>query len=308
MTTDRDELRPGPLQHIELITPEPLAEVATFYRHWGLEAVEETADALAMRGLGTPHHIVRFVAGDHTGLGHIAFGARSRATVDELHRRWTGDGVEMLSEPAPLTTLGAGYGFDAADPEGRVIRVVTEMEAADPRPSGPPVPHRITHVVLNTVDIDLLHTFYVEVLGFAVSDWSEHQMVFLRNGSDHHTIAFNQAAHASVNHIAYELASLDHFLTSVGRMKSAGVEPLWGIGRHGPGDNCFAYFGDPAGFVPELTAEVQQIEHGWVPRVWQRKPSQSDLWHLAGPPSAEFRQTGAGTPDPRLHAPRWPRP
>lgn len=137
-------------------------------------------------------------------------------------------------------------------------------------------------------------------------------MVFLRNGTDHHTIAFNQAEHGSVNHVAYELASLDHFLTSVGRMKVAGVEPLWGIGRHGPGNNCFAYYGDPAGFVPELTADVQQIDggvegQGWIPRVWRRIPSQSDLWHLAGPPSAEFRRVGAGTPDPGLHPPRWPR-
>ncbi len=305
---DRSALRPGRLQHIELLTDTPLSEVATFYRHWGLEAVEETPDSVAFRALGTAHHVVRFVSAGHCGLGHIAFGASSRQSVDELHRRWSADGVEIRSEPGPLVTPGGGYGFDCADPEGRTIRVVTEMDAADPRDDGAPLPLRVTHVVLNTVDIDLLSSFYVDVLGFAVSDWSEHQMVFLRNGSDHHSIAFNQAEHASVNHVAYELASLDHFLKSVGRMKGAGIEPLWGIGRHGPGDNCFAYYGDPAGFVPEFTADVQQIEDdGWIPRVWQRIPSQSDLWHLAGPPSPEFRKTGAGQPDPNLHLPVWQR-
>jgi catechol 2,3-dioxygenase-like lactoylglutathione lyase family enzyme len=305
---DAPRLRPGRLQHVELATPTPLAEVTDFYRQWGLEVVHETPDSVALRGLGTAHHVVRFVSAERCGLGHVAFGASSRPVVDELHRRWAADGVEIRSEPGPLTTLGGGYGFDAADPEGRVLRVVTEMIAADPRPEVSPVPLGITHVVLNTVDIDLLCSFYVEVLGFAVSDWSEHQMVFLRNGPDHHTIAFNQGEHPSVNHVAYELASLDHFLTSVGRMKAAGVEPLWGIGRHGPGNNCFAYYGDPAGFVPELTAEVQQIDdEGWVPRVWQRIPAQSDLWHLAGPPSAEFRRVGAGASDPDLHPPRWPR-
>lgn len=307
-----NEARPGRLQHIELLSPTPLDDIVTFYRHWGLELVEQAADSVALRGRGPAHHCVRFSAAEHTGLGHIAFGAPSRQVVDALHRNWAGKGVEIRSEPAPLQSLGEGYGFDAADPEGRVLRVVTEMHAADPRPASTPVPLGITHVVLNTVDIDLLAAFYVEVLGFAVSDWSEHQMVFLRNGTDHHTIAFNQAEHPSLNHVAYELVSLDHFLTSVGRMKAAGVEPLWGIGRHGPGNNCFAYYGDPAGFVPELTADVQQIEGGpddaeWTPRVWRRIPSQSDLWHLAGPPSAEFRRIGAGEPDPALHPPRWPR-
>lgn len=305
---DPTPLRPGRLQHVELRTPAPLEEVTTFYRHWGLETVDENPDSVAFRALGTAHHVVRFVTAEHCGLGHIAFGVPSRQVVDELHRRWAAAGIEIRSEPASLTSLGAGYGFDAADPEGRVLRVVTEMEAADPRPGGPPAPLGLTHVVLNTVDIDLLCSFYVEVLGFAVSDWSEHQMVFLRNGRDHHTIAFNQGEHPSVNHVAYELASLDHFLTSVGRMKAAGIEPLWGIGRHGPGNNCFAYYGDPAGFVPELTADVQQIEDDdWVPRVWRRIPAQSDLWHLAGPPSPEFRRVGAGVPDPDLHPPRWPR-
>lgn len=302
------EPRPGKLQHIELLTPAPLDEVAAFYNHWGLEQVgDQDADAIAFRGLGPAHHIVRFAAAQHTGLGHITFGASSRPHVDALHERWASLGVEIRSEPTVLDTLGGGYGFSAADPEGRVLRVVTEMTAADPRPSGAPVPHGITHVVLNTVDIDLLCRFYVEVLGFAVSDWSEHQMVFLRNGTDHHTIAFNQAPHASVNHVAYELESLDHFLTSIGRMKSAGINPLWGMGRHGPGNNSFAYYGDPAGFVPEFTTDVQQIaDADWLPRVWQRIPSQSDLWHLAGPPSAEFRAFGAGQPDPESHPPRWP--
>ncbi|MEM7339478.1 MAG: VOC family protein [Actinomycetota bacterium] len=298
----------GPLRHVELRTAAPFDEIVDFYRTWGLDVVENTGTAIAFRGLGPAHHLVRFVASQQPGLGHIAFAAPSRQAVDALHRQWADAGVEIRLEPQMLDALGGGYGFEVADPEGRALRVITEMIAADPRPPGPAVPVGITHVVLNTVDIELLCAFYVEQLGFAVSDWSERQMVFLRHGRDHHSIAFNQAAHPSVNHVAYDLASLDHFLTAVGRMKAAGVEPLWGIGRHGPGNNCFAYYGDPAGFVPEYTADVQQIvDPDWVPRVWQRIPAQSDLWHLAGPPSPEFRRIGAGLPDPGLHSPRWPR-
>ncbi len=298
---------PGALRHVELLTPAAFADLKAFYGAWGLEMVEETDDAIAFRALGPNHHVVRFVRADHTGLGHIAFAAGSRQEVEAIQRDWQARGVTVTSEPGPFSSPGGGYGFEAEDPEGRTIRVVAEMQAVDPRASGPALPVRLTHVVLNTVDIDLLCAFYVEVFGFAVSDWSEHQMVFLRNTRDHHSIAFNQAEHASVNHMAFELPSLDAFLTSVGRMKGAGIEPLWGMGRHGPGNNCFAYYGDPAGFVPELTAEVQQVEDdGWIPRVWRRIPSQSDLWHLAGPPSAEFRRVGAGVADPNSRPPRWP--
>lgn len=314
LSTDSTDLAPGAhvpgaLRHVELHTTADLADVAAFYESWGLHTVERASDAIAFRSSGPDHHVLRFAQAEHVGLGHIAFAAPSRHAVDGLHQLWTERGVEVLTEPGVLSSLGGGYGFEAADPEGRRLRIVTEMDAADPIHGPPSIPHRLSHVVLNTVDIDLLCEFYVTVLGFRVSDWSEHQMVFLRNQTDHHTIAFNQAPHASVNHIAYELDSLDGFLTAVGRMRSAGVDPLWGIGRHGPGNNAFAYYGDPAGFVPEFTTDLEQIVHdsSWVPRVWKRIPSQSDLWHLAGPPSAEFRAYGAGEPDPGLHPPRWDR-
>jgi hypothetical protein len=123
-------------------------------------------------------------------------------------------------------------------------------------------------------------------------------MAFLRVGTDHHTVAFNQAAWASLNHVAYEVDSIDHFMRSIGRLKRSGTEPLWGPGRHGPGNNTFAYFEDAAGFVAEFTSEVQQIGEDWLPRVWQRVPDQADLWGTAGPPSAALRENMAGRPDP----------
>jgi catechol 2,3-dioxygenase-like lactoylglutathione lyase family enzyme len=267
----RLEPRLGDIRHVHLVTNQSLADALDFYRSWGLEEAADDRNAsvpddraseagLTFRGSGTHHHLVHFSSGDHVGLDHIAFEARSRAEVAALHRRFGSNGVELLGEPAPIDELGHGWGFRLRDPEGRVLEVSTEVEAADPRSGGQSFPTRITHIVLNTVDIDLMSEFYTEALGLRVSDWSEHQMVFLRTGRDHHAIAFNVDEHASVNHIAYEVPSLDAFLTSVGRMKRAGVEPMWGIGRHGPGNNSFAYYADPVGFVPEFTSEVMQID------------------------------------------------
>lgn len=304
--------RLGDIRHIHLVTDRPLDAAGDFYRSWGLEQVpaderaEDGPQAVMFRGAGPQHHLVQFRTGAQAGLDHIAFEARTRDEVTALHRRFGSSGVELLGDPAPLDEPGGGWGFQWRDPEGRVLEVSTEVQAADPRPRGRPVPTRVTHVVLNTVDIDLMCEYYTEVLGLRVSDWSEHHMVFLRTGHDHHAIAFNSDEHASVNHIAYEVPSLDAFLTSVGRMKRAGVDPMWGIGRHGPGNNSFAYYGDPVGFVPEFTSEVLQIDEStWVPRVWQRIPSQSDLWGTAGPPPPSVRERMRGSPDPSAVAPAW---
>ena len=156
----------------------------------------------------------------------------------------------------------------------------------------------VTDAVLNTADIESLSAWWCEVLGFRVSDWSQRQMVFLRCNPDHHSIAFNRADWASLNHVAYEVPSLDAFMSSIGRLKRAGHDVGWGPGRHGPGDNAFGYFVDPAGTVPEVTAEAQQIdEAAWVPRTWPRTPELSDRWGTAGPPSPEMRRHMAGMPD-----------
>ncbi len=153
--------------------------------------------------------------------------------------------------------------------------------------------------MLNTVDIDAAVRFYCDVLGMRVSDWSEHQMAFLRCNSDHHSIAFNQAQWTSVNHVAYEMPTVDHFMRGIGRLRHHGQLPLWGPGKHGPGDNTFSYFADPAGLVCEYTSGIAQVdEDRWLCRVWRRVPELSDLWGTAGPPSRQVREHMAGIPDP----------
>lgn len=296
----------GELTSVSLVTDRPLDGVAEFYQSFGLEVLEEWSsdDRLVFRANGDAHHVLTIRTGEHRGLDNLTFSLHSRDAVDRLFEQYSASDVTCTSEPGLLDGPAGGYGFGFVDHEGRRFTVATETTAADPRPPGLPLPRRVTHVVLNTTDIDEACSFYTERLGFRVSDWSEHQMVFLRCGTDHHTIAFNQDEHASVNHIAYEVVTLDDFLTSVGRMKRAGIEPLWGIGRHGPGHNSFAYYGDPAGFVPEFTSEVAQVdEDTWQPRVWRRIPAQSDLWGTAGPPPAELRTAMRGVPDPGLSRP-----
>lgn len=74
-----------------------------------------------------------------------------------------------------------------------------------------------------------------------------------------------------------------------GRMIDAGYPIAWGVGRHGPGDNVFAYFIDPVGFVIEYTAEVLQVDDTYRvrgPDEWVWPPGRTDQWGIA-PPKAD---------------------
>jgi catechol 2,3-dioxygenase-like lactoylglutathione lyase family enzyme len=303
MTPDQPVARLRLLRSVELRTPH-FDQAADFYREvWGLEQVEAERDGSWLRGTGANHHVLSLQRAEANALGRISFAVATPAEIDEAARRITARGIPLLAGPGPLDQVGGGYGLRFADPEGRLIELSAEVFAVPPRDLSPAVPVGVTHVVLNTVDIDAAVRFYREVLGFRVSDWSEHRMAFLRINSDHHSIAFNQAEWTSLNHVAYEMPSVDHFMRGLGRLKHNGIDPHWGPGRHGPGNNTFSYFADPAGLVCEYTSEVAQIvEDRWICKVWRRTPELSDLWGTAGPPSPEIRTYMAGIPDPGFAA------
>lgn len=289
------------VRSVALRSPDAL-KAAAFYEHvWGLEPVEEDQGVAWLRGTGQEHHILEVREAEQNALGKIAFSVGTPREVDAAARRLETLGVPLVDEPGRLDQAGGGYGLRFADPESRLIELSADVEAVVPRdPDGrEAVPRKLAHVVLNTVDIDAACDFYTTVLGMRVSDWSEHQMAFLRCNADHHVIAFNQAEWTSVNHVAYEMPSVDHFMRGIGRLRHHGIAPLWGPGRHGPGNNTYSYFADPAALVCEYTSGVEQIdEDAWLCRVWRRVPELSDLWGTAGPPSKDVRRHMAGVPDP----------
>ncbi|MEE2034263.1 VOC family protein [Rhodococcus chondri] len=287
------------LRSVELRTHARSASTDFYSEVWGLRVVDQGDDAAWLRGTGDQHHVLQLTAAERNGLGRISFAISTPAEIDEAARRLDARGIPMIQGPGAVDDAGGGYGLRLVDPEGRIVELIADTLAVPDLGRGDAVPVGVTHVVLNTVDIDAAVSFYCDVLGMRVSDWSEHQMAFLRCNSDHHSIAFNQAQWASVNHIAYEMPTVDHFMRGIGRLRHHGILPLWGPGKHGPGDNTFSYFADPAGLVCEYTSGIAQVdEDRWLCRVWRRVPELSDLWGTAGPPSKQVRDHMAGIPDP----------
>lgn len=287
------------LRHVSLRCSS-LDEAEDFYTNaWGLEVVDRSIDRLWLRGTGPEHHILQFVESEKLGLEHIAFALATPEDVDSAAKHLVNMGIDLISEPHRCDEPGGGYRLTFNDPEGRCIMLAALLDAVAPRSEFSNRPIQLSHVVFNTVDINAAVEFWTRVVGLRVSDWSENQMVFLRCNDRHHSVAFNQAEWTSVNHIAYDFRDTDAFFQRIGVLRHLGFAPIWGPGRHGPGNNAFAYFGDPVGYVPEVTTGLIGIEESnWVPRVWQRVPEQSDLWGTAGPPSDEARAKMAGSPEP----------
>ena len=290
----------GPIRHVGLFTP-ALKEHAHFYSSiWGLDAIAETADAIFLRGASAEYFILSLHHHNGLGLHHIAYAMQDEDSIRRAAAHLTQAGVRIAETPHVLDEPGGGFGLRFIDPDGRCIELSAGVSRHVPETDVMRVePRSVCHVVNNTSDIQRITGFYTDVLGFRVSDWSGQQMVFLRSDSKHHNISFNAAPHASVNHVAYLVSGVDELMRGVANLRKHGIEPAWGPGRHGPGNNIFCYFKDPYGYIAEYTCDIDYItdESKHQAKVWPRGPESMDRWGVAAPPSAELRDAMTGTPD-----------
>jgi catechol 2,3-dioxygenase len=268
-----------------------VAAHASFYTDvWRLTVAAERNGSVYLRGSGAYCHILALHPRSEAAMLCLDFAAADRDAVGRLHARVTAAGAPQVGTPGPIDEPGGGYGFAFLDPEGRSVRLI----AGDARHADaclvPDRPERITHVVLNTAHPEDAAAFWVQALGFQISDRS--MLTFIRCNDDHHSIAFHPAERATLHHMAFEMDGIDSVMRGAGRMRDAGRPIEWGPGRHGPGNNVFAYFVGPDDFVIEYTAEVAKVgEHHRLrePGEWRYPPGHSDLWGATPPPSARMK-------------------
>jgi len=130
-----------------------------------------------------------------------------------------------------------------------------------------------------------------EVLGFRLIDETVRARFLHAACPDHFSLALVKHGNATLNHIAFDMVDLDSVMRGAGRMRDAGYPIEWGVGRHGPGNNVFAYFAGPEEIPLEYTSEVLQIDDGYVPRgpdFWKFPPGRSDQWGVTNPQTARL--------------------
>ena len=246
--------------HIELGVRD-LHQSAEFYtKVWALEEVSADGDSIHFRATGGEHHVLTIRERPQASLLGVHFAAADRDAVDQLCARAKGYGVAPARDPAPLAvSAGGGYGFRFETPDGLPMTISSDSVQHPNVVLDRSRPTKISHVVLNSARTDDQVPFFIDVLGFKLSD-STHMMEFLRCSADHHSIAIFRNNGPSLNHVAYELPNIDGLMRGAGRVKRSGFDIEWGVGRHGPGSNVFSYFIEPNGFVAEYTTELEQLD------------------------------------------------
>ena len=255
-----------------------------FYRErWGLAEVKTSDDMVWFKTQGhDEHHVVRLHQTDDNHIEVIGLAAATRQDVIELHSRVAAAGCRIIHDPKDLTAPGGGFGFRFFSPDGLAFEISSDVARSTYRAleRWEGVPLKISHIVLHSPDHSALVEFFTKTLGFRVSDWLGDFMCFLRCNDAHHRLAVLPGP-ACLNHVAYDMLTLDDMMRGAQRMRKHGFDILWGPGRHTAGNNVFSYFATPNGFAVEYTAELEVVDYeNHVDRVYTPTPEIMDQWGI----------------------------
>jgi len=281
------------LRSVELQMPDRAAAVDFLKGPWGLIDVGTRGDTTYLRATAGRHYAIAVTQGPARAVVSATL-IGSRNEIEAVRERARKAGLKHgpwmnFDEP------GRGEGFYVAGPEGEPFRFVAER---DPAPAALPAdsarPIQVAHVVFNTRDRETASRVLTDTLGFKLSDRTR-VMNFLRCDDLHHVVAYADSKQPTLNHIAFEMRDADAVMRGMGRLKDAGYPSVWGPGRHGPGNNVFAYFVGPFGACVEYTAEIQRVDDTYqtgTPDSWKWPPGRTDHWGIAGRDNDKLAASG----------------
>lgn len=269
------------LHYIAHAVPDLAAERQFYGDTWGLTEVAEQDGKIYFAAEGSTHpFVIRLRQDDEKKTDLIGFSAATRGDVDALYAQAIAAGSKSIAAPGPAAGPFGGYAARFFDPEGRAIEIIADTGQREARALkvGEAIPVGLSHVVLHSPDIKALTAYYQDVLGFKLSDWIAEFMVFLRCNPAHHRLAI-LPGNPALNHVAFDVASVDEMMRGLGRLTKQGVTLSWGPGRHTAGNNTFTYYLTPNGNAVEYTSDLEDIDDAtWEPKTYEMRPDITDQW------------------------------
>ncbi|HEX4362121.1 MAG TPA: VOC family protein [Pseudonocardia sp.] len=280
-----------------------VAETAAYYADFGLTPTSSNDPGSARFATQDGGEQLEIVPAPRRRLLRIGLGAQDE---DDLGR------IEGQLARLDIAGRRTGAGLVVADPNSQLevtVAVTPELSqspvAVEPtngpgradRPNGraPAIerenrvrPRKLGHVVIGSVDREATQRFFVDGLGFKISDEVPGLASFLRCSTDHHNVLVQAAPVNFLHHTAWEVDDVDE----VGRGASAMLTDhperhAWGLGRHHIGSNFFWYLRDPAGNFSEYYSDLDCIVSDalWQPSVVE---GSRGLYNWGPPPPASF--------------------
>ncbi|WP_020655772.1 VOC family protein [Massilia niastensis] len=265
----------GPDDAIRFATDWGLAPVASSRQDSRLFRAQDGSEIEILRA--DDQDPARRPIGNSSGLCEITWGVTDPAALDEL--------AEELGRDRAVSVDAEGTLHSSDDLGIRIAFRLTRRHRLPLEPTrynspGHPeridrrgarydqaCPHEISHIAIGVDDAADAAAFYLERLGFLVSDRYANRGLFLRcapAGNHHHLFLMNgRAPGTRLNHLAFKVRDVHEVIGGGQTISAKGWETFAGPGRHAVSSACFWYFNTPLGCAWEYAADEDIVTGSW---------------------------------------------
>lgn len=270
---------PARLCYLHLASKEPQRQIDFYRRMLDMDNLAQADGSWILSG---PQRAMLVSPADHCGLLAAAYDLGNQARLEELRVRLIENGCAVEDIDSPLLEPGA---FLIRDPQGR--ETIFGVARADTQADRPGMPGRLQHVVFQTTELEAMIDFYVNTVGFTVSDnvvdeqTGQLMTCFLRSDDEHHTLAFFRGSKNEWDHHCYETNEWNDIRDWGDRFAKERITLFFGPGRHGPGNNLFFMVVDADRNRLEFSAELEVTDASRQPGVWPQEEYTLNSWGRA---------------------------
>jgi catechol 2,3-dioxygenase-like lactoylglutathione lyase family enzyme len=283
--------------------------LVTYYtRVMGLSLVAREKDR-AFLATQTGQIAVELQRGDSPHCAKLSFELAAGDDLKDVARKLNASGITSTIKGDSIPGVPQVLSFE--DVKGTTIELFTEWETPERGEPGTGIGSlKLGHVAFIVPDPKAAADYYVNVLGFRISDWIDDFFVFLRCNADHHTVNFIRGDGVHLHHYAFEVRDVAHLNAGCDVLGEKQIPVAWGPLRLGPGHSICAFHRNPDDQMVEIYAELDQMKDErlgyFEPRPWHKdlpqcpkvwKGGRSYIW--GQPPSPEFLRRRQGGIDPR---------
>lgn len=218
-----------------------------------------------------------------TRLRQTVWGVEDQAALDAIEAELSRDRAVTADAAGRLSTVddaGFAVAFQITrrvkldlpperinSPGAAPGRAANEIGANEDAPARP---RTLSHIVYFVPDMDRMAKFYIDRLGFVITDKFTNTGPFLRPqaNDDHHVLFMIQTPEymQGLEHLAFHMQGPTELMLAGSRMVKKGYESFWGPGRHKFGSNWFWYFNSPLGTHVEYDADMDKHDGDWTMR------------------------------------------
>lgn len=257
----------------------------------GLELRERTETHAYLRGDDSTYNLC-YIQGD-ASYDACAFELRTLDELEDAARQLHDYGLAVhRGNPTECAERHVEAFIGFTDPNDNRLELVYRHHRTGVRyfPARDAGITEFGHFGLHSRDIDRDLDFWTGVLSARISDRIG-DGALLRIDPVHHKIALFPSEKSGIQHVNFQVASIDDVMRSWYFLQARQVPIVFGPGRHPTSTAMFIYFLGPDGRVYEYSCGVKRItdEAAYTPRQFEMKPSSFCMWG-ATPKVEEFSE------------------